>query len=53
MVGKVYSCLLGVAIQCGVEDGLKVRRGHHGGGRWVADGRPGIFVATSRTVLGL
>jgi len=36
--GEVYSCLLGIAIQCGIEDGLKVRRGHQGGemGDWWA-----------------
>jgi hypothetical protein len=28
VVGEIYSCLLGIAIQCGIEDGLKVRRGH-------------------------
>jgi hypothetical protein len=32
MFGEVYSCLLGIAIQCGIEDGLKVRRGHQGWG---------------------
>ena len=41
MLSEVYSCLLGIAIQCGIEDGLKVRRGHHAskwGGR-ATDGR--------------
>jgi hypothetical protein len=27
MFGKVYSCLFGIAIQCGIEDRLKVSRG--------------------------
>jgi len=27
MFGYIYSCLLGIAIQCGIEDGLKVRGG--------------------------
>jgi hypothetical protein len=26
MFGKVYSCLLGIAIECGIENGSKVRR---------------------------
>jgi hypothetical protein len=43
MIGEVYSCLLGIAIQCGIEDGLKVRRGHQWE-RWVADGRPRTVV---------
>jgi len=27
MFEKVYSCLLGIGIECGIEDGLKVSRG--------------------------
>jgi hypothetical protein len=40
MFGEIYSCLLGIAIQCGIEEGLKISRGHQGRGRWVIDGRP-------------
>ena len=30
MIDKVYSCLLGIAIQCGIEDGSKIGRGGDG-----------------------
>jgi hypothetical protein len=42
MIDKVYSCLLGIAFQCGIEDGLNVGRGGDGwrhdrsGVRWVS-----------------
>jgi hypothetical protein len=55
MFGKVYSCLVGIANECGIEDGLKVSRGHgrrrhENGEGWAYLGLRGLLVTSTAIV---